>query len=219
MDSFDFHGIEIPYREGTKAVSFSGGADSSLMLYILMNKFRDETLHIYTLAKEANFRTTAYASTRVIERIIQLTGNNKITHHTQYLDEVGGGQDMRNWIRTFKETLDHHVYYTGITANPPKDIADGFMEPAHEWNADHDERDPLIQHDVILGNPSIGEIVRPFVNIDKKEIARLYKEEGLMDTLYPLTLSCERPPHSENYEHCDDCWWCKERMWGFGRYV
>lgn len=219
MDSFDFHGISIPYREGTKAVSCSGGADSSLMLYILMSRFKEETIHVYTLAKEANFRTTAVASARVIERIINLTGNNKVTHHVQYLDEVGGPRDMIDWIRTFKSTLDHHVFYSGVTANPPKDIADGFLEPAHEWNADHAERDPLVERDIILGNPDFGEIVRPFTNINKQDIARLYKEEGIIDTLYPRTLSCERPPAAENYRHCDGCWWCKERLWGFGRYT
>lgn len=219
MDSFDFHGIEIPYREGTRAISCSGGADSSLMLYILMNQFRDDTLHVYTLAKTANFRTTAVASANVIERCIQLTGNNNVTHHVQYLDEVSGPMDMIQWIRTFKKTLGHDIFYSGVTANPPKDIADGFLQPAHEWNADHDDRDPLKDHDVVLGNPEIGEIVRPFVNINKQEIARLYKEEELMDTLYGETLSCERPPHENNYEHCDGCWWCKERLWGFGRYT
>lgn len=104
MDSFDFHGIRIPYRDGPKAVSCSGGADSSLMLYILMNQFRDETIHIYTLAKNANYRTTAIASSNVIERIINLTGNNNVTHHVQYLDEVSGPIDMISWIRTFKKS-------------------------------------------------------------------------------------------------------------------
>ena len=42
-----------------------------------------------------------------------------------------------------------------------------------------------------------------------------------MDTLFPITRSCEAWAKDEEYhieKHCEDCWWCRERYWGFGRY-
>ena len=59
----------------------------------------------------------------------------------------------------------------------------------------------------------------PFKNIDKKFIAHIYKEYGLIDTLYPLTRSCEStdPDNCDDYKgHCGNCWWCLERKWAFG---
>jgi len=54
----------------------------------------------------------------------------------------------------------------------------------------------------------------PFINEDKKNTAKLYEEFNLMETLFPLTLSCT---DSKTLDHCDACWWCEERKWGFGK--
>ena len=56
-----------------------------------------------------------------------------------------------------------------------------------------------------------GEI-RPFFNLDKRQIAELYKQHNLLDTLFPLTVSC-----ITEITHCGECWFCKERIWGFGK--
>ena len=58
---------------------------------------------------------------------------------------------------------------------------------------------------------SLGEI-----NIDKKGVAELYDYFGLMDTLFPLTRSCE--DWTDDFSaHCGKCWFCLERLWGFGK--
>jgi len=56
----------------------------------------------------------------------------------------------------------------------------------------------------------------PFSNVDKKAIAELYEHYNLIDTLFPMTRSCEA---ETNYfsKHCGKCWWCGEREYGFGR--
>jgi 7-cyano-7-deazaguanine synthase in queuosine biosynthesis len=63
----------------------------------------------------------------------------------------------------------------------------------------------------------------PWANTDKKGIAKMYREENLIDTLLPVTRSCEYDPNCEFFDdiedpglgHCGECWWCKEREWGF----
>ena len=52
-------------------------------------------------------------------------------------------------------------------------------------------------------------------NFDKKELAQIYKEYDLLDTLFPVTRSCEGWQNITG--HCGKCWWCEERMWGFGK--
>ena len=54
---------------------------------------------------------------------------------------------------------------------------------------------------------------KPFLGMDKKDIARLYEEEGILDDLFPLTRSCENDDTLDY--HCGYCWWCDERKWAF----
>jgi len=61
---------------------------------------------------------------------------------------------------------------------------------------------------------------KPFQNYDKKFIAEIFEEQGLMKTLYPLTRSCEGQANiTKNFtKPCKKCWWCKEKKWAFNKY-
>ena len=39
--------LELP--KGSIGISFSGGADSSLLVYLVLNQLREETLHLFTI--------------------------------------------------------------------------------------------------------------------------------------------------------------------------
>lgn len=63
----------------------------------------------------------------------------------------------------------------------------------------------------------------PFVNVDKRFVAAMYKKYNVEDLL-DLTRSCEAIPSEDapfdpNFEKtpCGHCWWCLERKWAFGR--
>ena len=62
--------------------------------------------------------------------------------------------------------------------------------------------------------------VKKHINIIKDTIglptAKIYQELDLMETLFPVTRSCEVTDKIEYYGHCGKCWWCEERHWGFG---
>jgi hypothetical protein len=49
----------------------------------------------------------------------------------------------------------------------------------------------------------------------------IYEKYNLMDTLYPVTRSCEWVSYTNwpdpGNNHCGKCWWCQERVWGFGK--
>jgi 7-cyano-7-deazaguanine synthase in queuosine biosynthesis len=50
----------------------------------------------------------------------------------------------------------------------------------------------------------------------------MYVKFDLMDTVFPLTRSCEWTSKitevaDPGTNHCGVCWWCEERKWGFGK--
>jgi len=197
--------VEIPIFSGSLGINCSGGADSSLLLYILMSNTKD-LIHIFTMANNEKGRANAIVSSRVIEKIIQLTGNSNIEHHVRYVNEQTPINVAEIPIR-FVQNKFITYWYSGLTANPSLEITNSFGE-----NSCHHLRDPLIKRKII--NESVKKI-SPFTNIDKKRIADLYKELGLTETLFPLTRSCEVKHRLDYLDHCGECWWCKERKWGF----
>jgi 7-cyano-7-deazaguanine synthase in queuosine biosynthesis len=197
--------VEIPIFSGSLGINCSGGADSSLLLYILMSNTKD-LIHIFTMANNEKGRANAIVSSRVIEKIIQLTGNSNIEHHVRYVNEQTPINVAEIPIR-FVQNKFITYWYSGLTANPSLELTNSFG-----GNSCHHLRDPLIKRKII--NESVKKI-SPFTNIDKKRIADLYKELGLTETLFPLTRSCEVKHRLDYLDHCGECWWCKERKWGF----
>jgi tRNA(Ile)-lysidine synthase TilS/MesJ len=196
----------IPVMDGNLGIALSGGADSSLLLYILMTNTKAK-LEIFTYAKNTNFRVNALAATKVIEKCIQLTGNNNIEHHIRYENTFDRSLFLQRPIE-YSDNNKITYMYTAITANPPSSIADSFL--GKESNSEQENRDPTITHPVITGN-----WIRPFCNINKQKISAMYNILKIKESIFPLTFSCENVNTFDVYDHCNDCWWCKERKWGF----
>jgi 7-cyano-7-deazaguanine synthase in queuosine biosynthesis len=196
--------VDIP--DGPIGISCSGGVDSSLLLYILMANCTD-TIHIFTLSNDRKGRANAVIVPKVIERCIQLTGNLNIIQHSYYAaDQIEN--TLFDVPREYLKNKTINCIFFAITANPPTDVV--FTAQGSEQS----NRDPLtikkeIEHD--------GFLYQPFVNKDKKTIADIYRQLNLMETLFPVTRSCEQVGKLEYYDHCGKCWWCEERQWGFGR--
>ena len=106
--------------------------------------------------------------------------------------------------------------YSGITSNPPLDIVNTFKDKKGKLIAGPcDNRNG--KNFPVLNDYSW----RHLTNIDKKGVAELYETLGVMETLFPLTRSCEAYAHEPHYnidKHCGKCWFCMERFWGFGHY-
>ena len=126
--------------------------------------------------------------------------------------------DKLRFIRDFKYCYKNNFidcHFSGITANPSKEVMDSFNTagPADDRNRLTDRR-PTQR----------GKVYIPLINIDKQGVRELYEKYNLMDTLFPLTRSCET--FTDDFsKHCgeykdekDVCWFCKERYWGFNRY-
>ena len=73
------------------------------------------------------------------------------------------------------------------------------------------ERDPAEIRPTLVDN-----YYMPWTNIDKKKIYQIYKDYNLLESLFPLTRSCETLEEVKE-PHCGNCWWCHERQWAFGK--
>ena len=199
---------------GPISVLVSGGADSALLLYYLMSQHTD-TIHIYTMSPENKGGKNAKRVPDIIKWCSERTNNTNYTHITKTVPEQSSPMlfdDVNQWIANGKVT----ALNSGVTANPPADVVASLKTP----HGQSEDRDPLIQRPTHYPDNSS---YFPFYNIDKQKMADLYRKDDLID-LFNLTSSCEwmapgpyRDGIDPETEHCGYCWWCEERIWGFGR--
>jgi hypothetical protein len=161
---------------------------------------------IYTCASDARRRRSGFHALQVIDKCIELTGNNNVKHNIFFVRD----QTEENLLSYLNEriTLDNlSIMYTGITAAPPVSARELFK------NKDFiiDERNPDEFKEPYNGVRK--QFYSPFVNIDKKIIRSIYEKESVLYALFPLTRSCESP--TQTIGHCGECWWCEERNWAF----
>jgi 7-cyano-7-deazaguanine synthase in queuosine biosynthesis len=198
---------EFPYIEAEKySCWFSGGADSSLLLYYLLKS--GKPVIVYTTAAISSLHKNAVTSLNVLQKCMELTGNYKVDHIITYSDDKHTKELLENTAPYMVKGISD-ILYTGITANPPLGTID---LPCNEDAIRNPDKTRSINR-----NPYA---ITPFTNFDKKWIAAQYEELGLLETLFPLTNSCEYfgpTGYDPGFHHCGECWWCKERLWAFGR--
>ena len=108
----------------------------------------------------------------------------------------------------------------GITMNPPQYVLDSWPKSvSYEPRRSVSDNINLECYAAPTKDLKDRAHYKPFINIDKKFIARLYEQEDVMD-LYRLTESCVAQARATNWftEPCRKCFWCYEKKWSFGSY-
>jgi 7-cyano-7-deazaguanine synthase in queuosine biosynthesis len=196
--------IIIPANK-TIGLSISGGADSAILAYYLMKNL-DSPVHFFIYASKEKQNRTINHSLAVISKCQELTEKKDVHVHIRYAPS----QERLPFLNYLVNSNIVDIVYTGTTSIPPSNVIKTFSEKLAEditGRRDPVKIKPLWSH----GN----KLYHPFFNIDKKGIAELYTQFGLLDTLFPLTFSCESLAHTDT--HCGQCWWCQERVWAFGK--
>lgn len=194
----------------------SGGADSSALLYLLAKTIKDHNLDMYiqpmTVRRQRPWNPVKAAA--VIQRVNEILDfENMMPHLVYFPDRSDAHQtEWQEFQDRDEENQKNKVWdtlYDGLTSNPP----DGVMPYS---NQEEHRRGPDVEKE--LASPS-GLHFRPFWQIDKQFIADIYREHNLINSLFPITWSCEGTIEAScNFTiHCETCWWCLERMWAFGR--
>lgn len=234
-DYINLDGIEIGmYRDGPVGASVSCGADSAIILYLLMREIKHD-LHIYNVIGEYRRHVLEPAFDRVVETCKQLTGKTNVFVHKVHVPKP----PVELIFNVFKAGLDSgdcDIIYTGMTKFPPDEVYADWEEKLPDWHVQlrkSDEVYPLFGMEIKippgtncatppltvdgLYKPSLIQdprVYNPMVNYDKRSIAKLYRALGVEKELFPNTRSCENDEHTNG--HCGKCWWCNERIWGFG---
>ena len=201
--------LELVKRVG---IRISGGADSAILAYMLAVYKRDYkpdmSIHPITCINDRKPYQEIFAK-QVLAKITDLTG---VEFDEHFVENVNGDQyreDQGIFQESLYKTKKINIHFMGETLNPPIGVE-------ADWRFLGNGRDPTRNEKGATHVPVV--IYKPFRNIDKKAIAELYQHYGVLDTLFPLTRSCEI--HTFDFSnHCGHCWFCLERNWGFGRYV
>lgn len=208
--------INIPKQYVNVGIKISGGADSALVAYMLasyvMKYRRDIVIIPITLNAEGKHYQQIFAS-KVLAKISELTGVVFGTHYYKTISAATSelyvtGQE--NFVYDLYKNKIIQGHFVGITANPSESDAPHLFGP--NKGLPSDDRKKLAEK-----RPQFdGGSWRPLINTDKKGVAEHYARLNLMESLFPLTRSCEA--FTEDFSHhCGKCWFCQERLWGFGK--
>lgn len=205
VDFFD----KFPRDLHKVGIFLSGGADSALILYLLvkMADERNQELKIYPIN---GFEVTSpdCDSEKAAKSIIEFIRNNTSTDRIHDLYVHPMIQESKHKYYYIKPALlylrkkyNFYEFILGTSQGMPGD-----------------ER-PTIHEGTITGNNLIetsekyDDVLLPWARVNKKFIAAQYNKLGLKK-LSDITNSCI----VNSSTPCKECWWCKERYWAFGSY-
>lgn len=232
-----FDNVAIPFDPSWKniAISVSGGADSALLAYLLVNlaKNTNATVHIITHIRCWKTKPwQQYDADRVYDWLLRNCGYFKFVRHTNFIapeleyafagptltDEYGkkvSGDNIQQ--RAYAEYIcaAHNIdaYYNAVTRNP-RDVNLGGMS---ERDIDRDSENAHLEIMQHMGRWAL----HPFRFVEKSWILKQYKDYNITD-LFNLTRSCEGTVPGLDYTNyvngqevptCGECFWCKERAW------
>lgn len=193
---------------GPVGVSISGGADSALLLYIVLDQ-TDLPVHLFSTVSgwlesceiPVIHKICEYMEQRFPGRIHNLTIS--FSKSPDHMSQILFKQPISALYAS--ETIKSFLHGTTLSPSIEQQVSCGFPGTLDE-NIQR-TRDPNIKYAVKMGPGWYG----PLKNIDKKQVAELYKRYNIED-LFDYTRSCVMQS-----DHCGHCWWCHERMWAFGR--
>ncbi len=206
--------FELPNYYKRVGMKISGGADSAIVALALTRYVKSERPDMRIVPITVNHEGKAYQEqfARTIIAHLKATEGDWFEEH-----EVGYCPEGPKYVSSQDSLVDQlyrdgiiDCHYVGITRNPPNEAMDIIG-----WNGPADDRSPgeSLRPTVNGTNTSF----KPLINIDKKGVAELYDTLGVRDSLFPLTRSCE--DFTDDFRHhCGECWFCKERNWGFGSF-
>ncbi len=207
----------------TIGVWMSGGADSSLLCYLLAEKIKQEHLSVKILPITIDYkRPFAGIAVSVREKIEDLLDardiflDHIVYHPSTDVEWTNDELAEQFHLRNKEHIIDNkfQVLYSGITTNPPLEVQErfhwGILEDVEKKRGNTVVKE-TVRHFLKDGYEFFE--IKPFFNLTKKELAVVYKEKELLNNLFPLTRSCEKI--GTVIGHCGECWWCEERKWAF----
>jgi 7-cyano-7-deazaguanine synthase in queuosine biosynthesis len=206
--------IEVPAGLTKVGIKMGGGADSSLMAYMIAKYKKEERpeLVLVPIVTDIENREFQIEYTSRIINFIEQSLN--ISFEPRCISMLSTQETKTLVENTFVSSLYTdgiiECHFLGVNQIPPLDEFAGFFD-----------NDP-VGRQVLTEKPEIKYqdnnmiSIRPFFNISKQTIKELYDHYNLTDVLFPMTKSCITNGQIDK-PHCGYCWFCRERQWGFGK--
>lgn len=203
-------------------ISFSGGCDSSLLLYLLLRMVDDtypdvEIIPITGITINKG-KWKLFRSQEILDYYRSQFFNLKNIIKDRLVDYNWTQEEYGKYVATLAKNNIIDIRLFALTKNPPYNV----MEQHDLVRKRETSRDGFVNFERMFIETKIGPIYDVFRNVDKRWIAQCYHDFGLMDHIYPLTVSCERLRETsdmiDNEEPCRHCWWCREKKMAFGTY-
>jgi hypothetical protein len=203
--------IADTFPKGSKkiGIKMGGGADSALVAFALAKYSRLAKLScrlIPIIIEVDEFKYQVPVVEGLIQKIQQHTGVNFLN---SIIYSVPNGNKLIEKMRDIEKEL--------FESNQVDLIASGAIHYPKSKEFNPPEGQGPIENRV--GSFQVlwdGPIYTPFVNLDKREIAKFYEANDLISDFFPLTRTCNRIKSTE-VAHCGICWSCLERLYGFGQ--
>jgi 7-cyano-7-deazaguanine synthase in queuosine biosynthesis len=210
-------------KNNTLGIWLSGGADSSILCYLLAKYIKENSLDYKIQPVAILKRQGDTAHLDVLNFIKQ-----KLTCDHLFLNIiVHNPKNKQEYNESFSNVRNKHVIdgrynyiYSGINQSPDAEAY------TNGWNMSPEVqniRGSIVNKlKILCGVIELNGVdyefgdIRPFIMMNKKEIANIYKQYNLLNSLFPLTNSCGG--HSTANTHCEKCWNCRERLWAFGKF-
>lgn len=207
----------------TLGIWLSGGADSSILCYLLAKHIIDNKLDFKIQPVTIPKRKTDTYHVQVLDFIKQELECDSlfldpIVEYYPESEYVTGDAFFDLHIKCVKDKKYKYIY-SGITRSPDASNHNKHWKDIPEIsNLRGETVNRLTVINVVFEID--GELhefgdIRPLFRHDKKDIASLYTQYDLLDTLFPLTNSCNDMTITKG--HCGECWFCNERKWAFGK--
>ena len=190
-------------------LELSGGIDSAYILFLLSkffttNKTSHRILPIHGYDEKRKYANSAAAAQAVIDVIKKRVPRAPIDDMFIFNYHAKPGENKmplyhRPMIRSLLDSKRIDMNIRGYTREPEYNVLKknnmesiGRFPSQERW-----ERSPLSTY-------------------TKRDIAKLYKDNNLMEDLFPVTVSCV--DDRKDLQPCKKCWWCKEKYDAFGMY-
>ena len=200
--------------KGVIGVVVSGGLDSTVLWHYMYGICKERNQKIIPFTVPKNDGALTYAI-RMLEWSAKRYGDK--TLHPVVINSKGvnwskkdyqGEEVARQLIDGIKEIMDLGLagyVYTGVNEYPPNyETLCSYHTPGPR-NLSRDS-------DVNYRGRPVSDIVRqPFADYTKADIIKFANDLGILDEVAELSHSCVELIRGR----CGECFWCKEREWGF----
>jgi len=202
------------FRNKTLGLSMSGGADSTLLCYILAKTSYAKNLNI-TIQPYNGYDLWAPTDSNAVIDIVHYIQRSFPDVDLQWpistvFNTQGNQNNNKNtYIASLLNRLEKYkvvdLVMNGVSMGPPLEVQQNFIKQEDGLSV---KRLPgyHLWHEI----ERVDDYLAPFKFVNKKFIIECYKQFGIM-SLLDITYSCTNL--DSNKTTCGVCWWCQERAW------